>query len=120
MFPSMSFLIDSWDSRRTCWSARSRPQVVAVAPESRSFIPECPLCHGNERYCAFLIGDERFDQCHGCGLLSHKAMGGVVATGTLEYGGGPDEKVGAALIDTFFSQLADYVGDGEKTIGVLG
>jgi hypothetical protein len=77
------------------------------------------LCHGTERYCAFLIGDERFDQCHGCGLLSHKAIGGIVAS-TLEYGVGPDGKVGPGLVDTFFSQLADYVGDGEKSIGVVG
>jgi hypothetical protein len=94
--------------------------VVAVAPESQPLIPQCPLCHGTERYVGFLIGDERFDECRGCGLLSHKAVGGVVATSSLEYGAGPDQDLGPELIATFFSQLERYAGAAGRSLGVVG
>jgi hypothetical protein len=94
--------------------------VRAVAQESRSLVPECPLCHGTERYCAFLIGDERFDECRGCGLLSHKAVGGVVTTSSIAYGTGPDETLGSELVETFFTQLEAYVGGAERGIGLVG
>jgi hypothetical protein len=94
--------------------------VVAVAPESRSLVPECPLCRGTERYVGFLIGDERFDECRGCGLLSHKAVGGVVATSSIEYGIGSDQDLGPELISTFFSQFERYARTEERSIGIIG
>lgn len=37
-------------------------------------VPECPVCGGTNRYYSFLMGDERFDECRDCGLLSHMAV----------------------------------------------
>ncbi len=107
-------------------AARGKPPNAArQAPEppcsTRGFVlPECPLCHGTERYCSFLIGDERFDECKSCGLLSHKAAGGVVATSTLEYGTGPGEEAGLDLIESFLSLLEEYVGSADRSVGVTG
>ncbi len=79
-----------------------------------------PSVRGPNGYCAFLIGDERFDECHSCGLLSHKAVGGVITTNSVAYGEGPDENLAPHLIDNFFLQLRAYVGITRQGLGILG
>ncbi len=83
-------------------------------------IPECPLCSGTERYYSFLTGDERFDECRDCGLLSHKAVKGAEATDTVEYGAGRGEADEPELVTAFFSLLERYMGAGDRRMGVAG
>ncbi len=92
--------------------------MLTVRPESPVLIPECPLCCGTNRYYGFLMGQERFDECRDCGLLSHKSLEGPGTEGAAPYGAdGPEEAAG--LLEDFFGLLGGYGCCGGR-VGVAG
>lgn len=82
-------------------------------------VPQCPLCHGTERYYSFLLGDERFDQCRGCGLLSHQAEKGPAEGASVDHPppGGPAD---SGLVAKVLSFLEQYAGAGGRRLGLAG
>jgi hypothetical protein len=85
-----------------------------------ALIRECPLCGGTERYYSFLSGDERFDECRDCGLLSHNAAKGVEANEVVEYSAGRDAADEPELVAALFSLLDEYLGPDSRRMGVAG
>lgn len=83
-------------------------------------IPECPLCGSSERYYSFLTGDERFDECRGCGLLSHKAVKGVQPDESTSYG--EPREAGAAddVPPAFFPLLESYLAGAGRRLAIAG
>ncbi len=79
----------------------------------------CPVCGGGERYYSFVVGDERFDECRDCGLLSHKAVKGVEAT-DLEYGAGAAALDAPGLFSGVLAQLDRYASPDRRRLGILG
>jgi hypothetical protein len=82
-------------------------------------ISTCPLCGGAERHYSFVTGDERFDQCTDCGMLSH-AVKARESADVLEYRGANSESGDPQMIPALFPTLDSYVGDGDRTLLVVG
>ncbi len=83
-----------------------------------ALIPECPLCGGAERYYSFVIGDERFDECRHCGLLSHKAGGD--SANDVEYGNGTHAEDDGDLVAALFSLVERYAGPEARRLAIAG
>lgn len=81
----------------------------------------CPLCDGTERYYSFLAGDERFEECRSCGLLSHSAVASGPAT-IVPAGpaGGADQTEEPALSGGMLDILRRYGGDRCRRLGIAG
>ncbi len=80
----------------------------------------CPVCAGRERYYGFVVGNERFDQCRDCGLLSHKAVKGIEATDSLEYGADPEEIEVPGLFSDLLAELERYASPDQRRLGLVG
>jgi len=80
-------------------------------------IAECPLCGGRERCYGFLVGEERFDTCTHCGLLSHHAPEGEEPS---EQGASPKDPDEEGFAGALLARLDGYVGGGDRRLGVLG
>jgi hypothetical protein len=81
----------------------------------------CPLCGGAERYYSFLAGDERFDECRACGLLSHFAVSPGPGPGAAEAPGAPDgQHESQAIALSLLERLRRYVSGARPRLGVAG
>ena len=92
---------------------------VDHVPESGERVsnPECPVCGGVERHYSFLAGEQRFEACTGCGLISHRVE--PDRPGFSDRGDGPtadDDALPEAMMDA----LEAYLGPGERRVEVLG
>jgi hypothetical protein len=78
----------------------------------------CPLCGGAEIHYGFLAGEERFNECRACGLLSHSAAGpgggGSVADELASRSGE------LAVAGELVALLRRYGGDGCRRVGLVG